>query len=62
MLIMLIIIILPDNVSSVLVDPISGKPATEDNPKKKMMYFIKGTEPTIADSVFDEKLTNSKKS
>lgn len=52
----------PDNVSSVLVDPISGKPATEDNPKKKMMYFIKGTEPTIADSVFDEKLTNSKKS
>ena len=52
----------PDNVSSVLVDPISGRPATEDNPKKKLMYFVKGTVPTIADSVFDEKLTNSKKS
>ena len=52
----------PKNVSSVLVDPISGKPATEDSPKKKLMYFIKGTEPTLTDSVFDEKLENSKKS
>ena len=53
---------IPENVSSVLVDPISGKPATDESPKKKIMYFIKGTEPTIADSVFDEKLTNSEKS
>lgn len=52
----------PDNVSSVLVDPISGKPVTENSQKQKMMYFIKGTEPTLADTVFDEKLTNSKKS
>ncbi len=52
----------PDNISSVLVDPISGKPATQESPKKKMMYFIKGTEPTLTDTVFDEKLTNSKKS
>lgn len=52
----------PDNVSSVLVDPISGKPATENSAKKKLMYFIKGTEPTLADTVFDEKLENSKKS
>ncbi len=52
----------PENVSSVLVEPISGKPATEDSPKKKLMYFIKGTEPTLDDHVFDEKLTNSKKS
>lgn len=52
----------PENVSSVLVEPISGKPATENSGKKKLMYFIKGTEPTLTDSVFDEKLTNSKRS
>ena len=43
------------------MEPISGRLATETSPKKKMMYFIKGTEPTTVDSVFDEKLTNSKK-
>lgn len=53
--------VMPKNVSSVLVEPISGRLATENSPKKKMMYFIKGTEPTTVDSVFDEKLTNSKK-
>lgn len=53
---------MPENVSTVLVEPISGKPANENSTKKKLMYFIKGTEPTIADTVFDEKLTNSKKS
>ena len=47
----------PSNVSAVLVDPISGKPVTEDATKKKLMYFIKGTEPTATDPVFDEKVT-----
>ena len=46
----------PSNVSTVLVEPISGKPATESDAKKKMMYFIKGTEPTDSDLVFDEKI------
>ena len=46
----------PSNVSTVLVEPISGKPATESDTKKKMMYFIKGTEPTDSDLVFDEKI------
>ena len=46
---------LPKNVSAVLVDPISGKPATESTEKKKMMYFIKGTEPTDTMQTFDEK-------
>lgn len=46
----------PSNVSTVLVEPISGKPATEGDTKKKMMYFIKGTEPTDSDLVFDEKI------
>ncbi len=49
----------PDNISEVLVNPISGKPAVDSDPQKKIMYFIKGTEPTNADPVFDEKFNNS---
>lgn len=48
----------PKNVSAVFVDPISGKPITNDNQKKKLMYFIKGTEPDVADPVFDEIASN----
>lgn len=50
---------MPKNVSAVLVDPISGKLADESTQRKKMMYFIKGTEPTISDQIFDEKASNS---
>ncbi len=46
---------MPSNVSAVLVDPISGKPADETSEKKKLMYFIKGTEPSVTDQTFDEK-------
>lgn len=46
---------MPSNITAVLVEPISGKPTTEDSEKKKLMYFIKGTEPSIADQTFDEK-------
>ena len=49
----------PDNVSTVLVEPISGRSASESDSKKKLMYFIKGTEPTDSDPVFDEKLNDS---
>lgn len=45
----------PKNISIVLVDPISGKPVDEKAEKSKFMYFIKGTEPTGTESVFDEK-------
>ena len=45
----------PSNVSSVLVEPISGKPVDETSKKKKIMYFIKGTEPSVTDQTFDEK-------
>lgn len=48
----------PKNVSAVFVDPISGKPVTNDVQKKKLMYFIKGTEPEISDPVFDEIISN----
>ena len=50
---------MPENVSSLLVNPITGKPATENDEKKKIMYFIKGTEPTDTDTVFDEKIENA---
>lgn len=46
----------PENISTVLVEPISGRLATESDTKKKAMYFIKGTEPSIATQVFDEKI------
>lgn len=52
----------PKNVSSVIVEPISGKVVTEDSEKKKLMYFIKGTEPSDSEEVFDEKVENIKKS
>lgn len=51
---------IPDNVSAVLVDPISGKPVDDAATKKKLMYFIKGTEPTYEDRTFDEKSSNEK--
>lgn len=44
----------PSNVIGYLVDPISGKPATEDSKHKKILYYIKGTEPTGNELVFDE--------
>ena len=51
---------MPSNVSAVLVEPISGRLATDTDKKKKMMYFIKGTEPTSSEQeVFDEKVDGS---
>lgn len=50
----------PDNVVGVLVDPITGNIANENDEKKKLFYFIKGTEPYInqskpdLDAVFKE--------
>ena len=50
---------IPENISSVLVNAITGKPTTEDDSQKKTMYFIKGSEPNDTDQVFDEKFNNS---
>lgn len=44
----------PNNVVGYLVDPISGKPATEESKHKKILYYLKGTEPTGNEMVFDE--------
>ena len=35
----------PDNVVGVLVDPITGLPATETSTHKQIFYYIKGTQP-----------------
>ncbi len=51
----------PNNISAVFVDPISGKAVTENSEKKKLMYFIKGSEPTSEEKVFDSKLENASK-
>ena len=44
----------PSNVVGVIVEPISGKPATDASQNKKLMYFLKGTEPKGDEPVFDE--------
>ncbi len=44
----------PKNVVGVLVEPISGKPLSDNSKNKKLMYFLKGTEPKEADPTFDE--------
>lgn len=50
---------MPKNISAVLVEPISGCLATDTDKKKKMMYFIKGTEPINTEQeVFDAKVEN----
>lgn len=46
----------PNNVVGVLVNPITGKPAIETDTQKKIMYYVKGTEPSSTDTVFDELL------
>lgn len=44
----------PSNVVGVLVNPITGKPATDNDEKKIIEYYVKGTEPSEDDPVFDE--------
>lgn len=45
----------PKNVNLVYVDPISGNAVDENAKVKKGVYFLKGTEPTNIQEVFDEK-------
>ena len=49
---------MPSNISAMFVEPISGKPVVDNSTKKKLMYFIKGTEPSSTDQTFDEKNSN----
>ncbi|MBQ7104717.1 MAG: penicillin-binding protein [Bacilli bacterium] len=44
----------PSNVIGVLVDPINGSPVVNNDSKKRILYYLKGTEPTGEEMVFDE--------
>ena len=39
---------IPQNVVGVLVDPVTGNIATEDSKNKKILYYLKGTEPNYS--------------
>ena len=45
----------PDNVVGVLVDPITGELANDNTKKKKLFYYLIGTEPTNTQTVMKEK-------
>lgn len=45
---------IPSNVVGVIVDPITGNIATESSEHKKILYYIKGSEPSYTQEVFDE--------
>ena len=45
---------MPTNVVGVLVDPTTGELATNDSKHKKIIYYIKGTEPTYDDIILDD--------
>ena len=44
----------PSNVIGVLVNPINGSPIVDNNSKKRILYYLKGTEPNGEEMVFDE--------
>jgi 1A family penicillin-binding protein len=44
---------IPDNVVGLLVNPITGAPIKDNNERKKVLYYIKGTEPTYERSTLD---------
>ncbi len=45
---------MPDGVVGVMVNPITGRPASEKDKNKKIFYYLKGSEPSNDDPVFDE--------
>lgn len=44
----------PENVVGVLVDPVSGEIANENTKKKKIFYYLRGTEPSNINTVMNE--------
>lgn len=51
----------PDNVVGVLTDVNTGKVATNDSKLKKILYYVKGTEPGCVSKTTTKKKTTSKK-
>lgn len=50
----------PSNVVGVLVDPITGEPATADTKNKKIFYYIKGTQPYFEQDPLDNAIPTIK--
>lgn len=51
---------IPKNVVGVIVNPVTGEVATQSDKKTKMLYYIKGTEPTSSDKELDQLIPASK--
>ena len=51
---------IPENVVGMIVDPITGNLATNESEHKKILYYIKGSEPSYTQEVFDEYNANKK--
>lgn len=51
---------IPKNVVGAFIDPVSGSLATEENTKKKMLYYIKGTEPNYEEGTLDASIPTIK--
>ena len=51
---------IPQNVVGVYVNPISGEIASTNDSKKRMLYYIKGTEPTASNTELDDLIPTSK--
>lgn len=51
---------MPQNVVGVLIDPISGALADDSTAKKKMLYYIKGTEPSYEEGNLDASIPTIK--
>lgn len=45
---------MPSNVVGAIVNPITGKIPTKQNEKKVILYYIKGTEPTLENNILDD--------
>lgn len=50
----------PSNVVGVLVDPISGEPATEESTHKKIFYYINGTQPLVTNQNMEDSIATFK--
>ena len=50
---------IPDNVVGVLVNPITGNLATNSDNKKKILYYIKGTEPFVSSNDLEKAFKQS---
>ena len=51
---------MPKNVVGAFIDPINGTLATEETSKKKMLYYIKGTEPSYEEGTLDASIPTIK--